>query len=154
MYSSLSSLQEFVLHHTQLLCDSYSHWLRRELLPGAHPARLAELLFDAPFALVSHDAQPDPVFNYANRGALELFGYSWQEFTSLPSRHSAEPVNQPGRQEILQQVAEHGHTYGYSGVRIARDGSRFEIRSATLWNVLDRGDYCGQAAMITDWQLL
>jgi hypothetical protein len=115
----------------------------------------ARFLFAAPFALLSHDTQPDPVFNYANQTAMSLFAMSWEDMTACPSRRSAEPVNQTERQRLLQEVTEKGYSEGYRGVRIGRHGRRFLIEGAVVWNVLDkRGIYQGQAASFRHWRWL
>lgn len=106
-------------------------------------------LFDAPFALVSHGIEADPIFNFANRKALDIFGYSWEAFTGLPSRLSAEPMAREERQHLLDQVTTKGYIDDYSGVRIASDGGRFRIVNAVVWNLLDeKGKHVGQAAKI------
>lgn len=80
---------------------------------------------------------------------------TWQEFTQLPSRLSAEPVAQAERARLLERVARDGFIDDYSGVRLAAGGTRFLIRRATVWNLLDDTDqFCGQAAMIPEWELL
>ena len=63
-----------------------------DLSCGLTGVGLARALYEAPFALVSHNTDSDPRFNYANRTALTLFEMNWNEFTTLPSRMSAEPM--------------------------------------------------------------
>lgn len=109
-------------------------------------------LYAAPFAVISHDTQPDPVFNYANGRAQQLFGMGWQEFTRLSSRYSAEPLAREERFALLERVTRYGYVDDYCGIRIAKDGSRFMICNAVVWNLLNEtGDYCGQAALIREW---
>jgi len=109
----------------------------------------------ASFAVVSHNTASDPVFNYANRTALQLFEMSWTQFTALPSRLSAEPMLQEERERLLQRVAERGFIEDYSGVRISASGRRFIIRNATVWNLQDeQGRPYGQAALLREWQPL
>lgn len=145
---------DFLLRQSALICRSYTHWTGRRLLQEAD-ADIASLLFDAGFAVLSHDTRPEPVFNYANRTAMRLFGMDWDEITRLPSRHSAEPMLQEERAGFLERVAKQGYVADYSGVRIARDGTRFLIESATVWNLIDEaGVLQGQAAMIPYWRLL
>jgi len=108
----------------------------------------AQAVFDAPFALVSHDTSPDPVFVYGNALALRLFEMSWDDFTSLPSRLSAEPVARSERDRLLSRVASENYIDDYSGVRISATGKRFVINEAVVWNLIDdSGIYRGQAAM-------
>lgn len=146
----------FMLQHTALLRDSYRHWTGRDLLaPGLGPAEAVTVLYEAPYAVVSHGTQPDPVFTYGNRQALRLFEMPWGEFTALPSRLSAEPVDQHERDRLLAGVSVRGYADNYSGVRIASTGRRFVIDDATVWNLIDgEGRYHGQAAVIRMWRAL
>lgn len=138
----------------RILCDSYRHWIGRDLLdPAPGETDAVNKLDAAPFAVVSHGTQPNPVFNYANRTALQLFEMSWEEFTALPSRLSAEPLLQAERERLLARVTQHGFIDDYTGVRISRTGKRFLIRNATVWNLLDEGGRpYGQAALLREWQ--
>ena len=114
-----------------------------------------EALFAAPFALVSHGVEADPIFNFGNQVALSLFELTWEQFTALPSRESAEPVNQAERQRLLEQVTQNGYISDYRGVRISATGKRFLIEDATVWNLVDElGRYRGQAAMFDKWSFL
>lgn len=142
--------------HVALLCANFQRCTGRPLVDlssGLHQA--AALLDSASFAVVSHDTQADPVFNYANRRALELFEMDWVEFTRLPSRLSAEPLNREERARLLERVARDGYVGDYCGVRISNKGRRFLIRNATVWNLIDpAGAPYGQAALITHWEML
>lgn len=147
---------EALARQTRLLCESYRHWTGLRLIEAdpATPQAVDELL-NAPFAVASHDTQDDPVFNYANRQALKLFGMRHEEMMGLPSRYSAEPVAREERASLLERVEKQGFVDDYSGIRIAKDGLRFIIRNAVVWNVIDeKGDYKGQAALIRDWTLM
>ncbi len=142
---------DFDIHRqVALLCSSYTHWTGLHLIPhglGAEDAVSA--LMAGPYAVVSHDTADDPIFNYANLRALELFEMDWASFTRLPSRLSAEAVNQEKRGKALDEVAKHGFVRGYCGIRIASSGRKFWIRDTTIWNVVDsNGVFSGQAALI------
>jgi hypothetical protein len=144
----------FLAEHVELLLRTYRHWTGRDLLAAnlRGPAA-ARALYEAPFALLSHDTQPDPCFSYANLTAQRLFEFSWPEIVGLPSRLSAEPLLREERERLLARVAAHGYIDDYSGVRIGKTGRRFRIQRATVWNLLDgRGQFCGQAACFADWQ--
>lgn len=144
----------YLSEHVLLLVGSYRRLLGVPLLeaPQANSEQLAQLVYEAPFALVSHDTSDDPVFNYANRTALELFEMGWDEFTRLPSRKSAEPLRREERAALLQRVTEQGYIDDYSGVRISSRGRRFRIERAVVWNLYgDSGLYRGQAAVFSDW---
>ena len=70
----------------------------------------------------------------------------------MPSRLSAEQPNQEERQRLLARVAEDGYIDDYSGVRISKNGKRFLIQRAVVWNVVDeKGKFHGQAACFKDW---
>ena len=85
--------------------------------------------------------------------ALRLFELPWEAFTRLPSRQSAEPLNQAERAQFLARVARDGYLEGYEGVRISATGRRFRILDAILWNLRDgAGERCGQAATFARWE--
>lgn len=133
--------------------DSFRRWTGRELIPsGLQAISGVEWLDMAPFALVSHGVEADPVFNYANRTALQLFEMSWETMTNLPSRLSAGPMDRAERANLLERVGRDGYIDDYTGMRIAGSGRQFKIVNATVWNLLDEhGAYYGQAAMIPEW---
>lgn len=103
------------------------------------------------FVLVAHDGKADPVFNYANQHALNLWEMSWEEFTNLPSRKSAEEDLRSDRAKMLKEAEEKGYFSNYSGVRISKTGKRFRIKNATVFNVYnDNDEKIGQAAYFTE----
>lgn len=142
--------------HIEILLRSFQHWTGRELIPpAASLEQAAQLLYLAPFAVVSHGTAQDPIFNYGNAAALKLFELPWDKFTSLPSKQSAEPEDREQRKKILEGVARNGYMDNYRGVRVSANGKRFEIEDAVIWNLLDEnGNPCGQAAKIHKWRYL
>jgi len=147
---------EFLVAHATLLIESYRRLTGRELVDRSKsPAEQARMLFEAPFLVASHGTEADPVFNYGNRAALRLFETSWEAFTAMPSRLSAEPMAQEERAQLLSRVADAGFIDDYRGVRVSRTGRRFLIERATVWNVIDAdGRYRGQAVTFGDWRYL
>jgi hypothetical protein len=146
------------LDHINLIRESYQRLLGRELIPG-DPLAAAKAIYHAPFVLVSHNTAADPIFNYGNRTALELFEMTWAEFTALPSRKSAELPNREERARLLAEVTAKGFIDDYCGIRISKTGKRFELKNVTVWNLHDpdgtpNGIYRGQAATWRDWQYL
>jgi MEKHLA domain len=140
--------------HVALLCDSYRRLLHKPLL-DLDGYDLGQRVYHADFALLSHDTAGDPLFNYANRQALQLFELNWQALIAMPSRLSAEAVNREERERLLAEVTRQGYIEDYAGIRIARSGRRFWIRRAVVWNVIDdHGCYQGQAACFNDWEFL
>ena len=112
-------------------------------------------LFNASCAVLSALGPPgsDHAFNYANRAALELFEYSWDELMGKPSSASAEPVHRDERRKLLDEVGRRGFIEDYSGIRISKNGRRFRIKKAAVFNLLDdEGRYVGQAATFADWE--
>jgi hypothetical protein len=77
---------ETIIRHSQRLLNSYQHWTGQSLLDlNASPGDIALTLFEAPFVMVSHGTETDPIFNYANRKALELWELYWKDFIQMPS---------------------------------------------------------------------
>jgi hypothetical protein len=146
----------FLVDHALDIKKSYRQLLLKELMPDIQSdGQFARQLFYAPFAVVSHDTASDPIFNYANLKALELFDLSWEAFTRLPSRLSAEPVNQAERDRLLAEVTEKGYIDHYEGVRISSSGKRFLIKNAIVWNITDENEcYKGQVARFDQWVFL
>lgn len=146
----------FLSGHAALLAASFCRTTGRVLIDPQVPAADAgRWLYEAPFAVLSHGLGDDPLFTYANRRALELFELSWQQLITLPSRLSAEPLNQAERARLLARVRGQGFIDDYAGIRISRTGRRFRIRQATVWNLSrECGDYRGQAARFDRWEPL
>jgi hypothetical protein len=142
-----------VIEQTQLIARSLRRWTGRDLLPGLfNPLGLSKHVFHAPFVLVSHGTEEDPILNYGNAAALALWEMSWEELTRTPSRLTAEAPNREERARLLAVVTERGFIDDYSGVRISKTGRRFRIAQATVWNLVDdRGNPAGQAAMFSSW---
>ncbi|MFM8683477.1 MAG: MEKHLA domain-containing protein [Chthoniobacterales bacterium] len=138
---------------SQLILSNYRRIFGRDLVTPSE----AKALFEAPFAVLSALGPfgSDHLFNYANRQALELFQYAWDELMGKPSSASAEPVHRDERRRLLDEVGEHGFIENYSGIRISKNGHRFRIKKATVFNLLDaNGNYVGQSATFADWERL
>lgn len=146
---------QFYRNHVALLVDSYRRLLNRPLLDDFHESDSGRQAFSAEFALLSHNADPEPLFNYANQAALQLFELSWDELIGMPSRLSVEPANQQIRERLMATVTQNGFVENYTGIRVSKTGRRFRINGAVIWNVHDRqGLYQGQAACFSDWVYL
>ncbi len=143
----------FLITHTELLLRSHHHWTGRPLLTQSqNPEEGARLLFEADFVLVSHGTEPDPILNYGNQKALQLWEMSWTELTRIPSRLTAEAVHRDERARLMARVTARGWIEDYRGVRISKSGRRFMVENATVWNLLDAdGQHAGQAAMFRRW---
>lgn len=149
-------------HYPTLLNASFTHWMGRSIATHAGLAEpsadaLEDFLYHAPFALVSHGTQADPVFCYANLTTQKLWEMDWDAFVQMPSRLSAEPVAdiQDDRQALLKAAMQKGWIENYSGIRISSTGKRFKIADTILWNVVDdEGTRHGQAALIMKYKHL
>jgi hypothetical protein len=147
--------QKVIIRHSQLLLYSYQHWTGRSLLDAiASPEEISQALFEAPFALISHGTELDPIFNYGNRKALELWELSWEEFTRMPSRKSAEEVVQQERDRLLADTSTKGFS-NFKGIRISSTDKRFHIEDGILWNLVDElNQRCGQAAVFSNCEFI
>jgi len=142
-----------VIAHVQRLLNSFAALLGRELVDRAGtPIEQADRLWRAPFVVVSHGTESDPVLNYGNAAALRLWEMPWGEFTRTPSRLTAEPIHREERARLLGRTRDHGFVDDYSGVRISSTGRRFQIERAIVWNLADAaGRAVGQAATFDRW---
>ncbi|HKN86631.1 MAG TPA: MEKHLA domain-containing protein [Nitrospiraceae bacterium] len=140
----------------QSLLTSYHHWTGRELIERDGSAdQQASALFSAPFVVVSHGGQTDPLLNYGNRAALDLFEMTWEDLCRTPSRLTAEPIEQAERARMLTEARARGYIVDYRGVRISKTGRRFIVEHALVWNVLTAdGMLAGQAATFSQWKRL
>lgn len=138
---------------SQLLLDSFHRWTGRDLLTRTGPPEeQARVLFAAPFVVISHGTESDPILNYGNQRALDLWELSWMQFTRTPSRLTAEPMNRAERARMLAVAEAQGYFAGYRGIRISSTGKRFLVEDATVWNVVDsQGVRLGQAATFARW---
>jgi len=147
---------QYLAEHIALLRRSLRELTGRDLVEGnPSDAAAAEMLFRAPFVLLTHNRDPDPVLTYGNRQALELFALTWEQLTAMPSRLTAEAPDREERRRLLAEVASRGFIDNYAGVRASRSGRRFLIARATVWNLTDAsGRVCGQAATFSEWRYL
>src|SRR6056300_1760377 len=100
---------------SKLILASFSGLTGSELVdPNLPEVERRQALFEAPFAVVSHGTEADPIFNYGNKTALELFEMKWDDFIKLPSRLSAEQGTQKERDQLLARVAENGYIDDYN----------------------------------------
>jgi hypothetical protein len=129
-----------------LIADSFARLLDRPLI-ASDEGDVVAALWQAPFAVVAHGVEADPVFFFGNRAALAAFECDVACFTAMPSRLSAEAPLRDERQRLLDRVARDGFIDDYTGVRISATGRRFRIERAVVWNLIDgEGVRRGQAA--------
>ena len=133
-----------------LIADSFARLTGRPLLGGA--AVSAHALWTAPKVILAHGTEPDPIFFYGNRLALELFEFTAEQLIETPSRLSAETPDRAERARLLAEVRRRGVIEDYGGVRVSSTGRRFRIERACVWNLIDEaGEIHGQAAAFDHW---
>ena len=139
--------------HVRLLIDSFARFLGRDLIPrDGSAAEQARRLFEAPFVVVSHGMEADPILNYGNAAALALWEMDLATFVQTASRLTAEPLHRDERARLLERTLRDGYVDEYQGIRISRSGRRFRIEQAIVWNLVDHaGNHRGQAATFDRW---
>ncbi len=145
-----------IVEWSRLLLDSYRHWVGHDLIKRtADATQQARALFEASFVVVSHGVEPDPILNYGNQIALDLWELPWEQFIRTPSRLTAEADDRIERSRMLERAKLSGYFDGYRGVRTSSTGRRFLIEQALVWNVIDpAGHRIGQAATFSQWSYL
>jgi hypothetical protein len=144
---------DYLGEQAKLILSSLFRMTGRNLIDsGLSDNDRCRALFEAPFCVVSHNTEADPIFNYGNKVALELFEMKWDEFTKLPSRLSAEPHTREEREKLLARVRQYGFIEDYKGVRVSSSGKRFFVEDSIVWNMIDEhGTFRGQAAVLYKW---
>jgi hypothetical protein len=137
--------------HAEAIAFSFKKLVGRALLDeeAAGPPRplWAALLEHPRMALLSVGTQPNPLLNYGNNAALALFEMSWEQLTVTPGSLTAQLEHErEERQRLLDGVTANGFVLSYSGVRVSATGRRFRIRDAAVFNIVEDGEYKGQAA--------
>lgn len=128
-----------MVHWGRLLLDSYAQWTGRELLDRlGSPEAQARTLFAAPFVVASHGTEDDPMLNYGNRMALELWEMTWAQFTRTPSRLTADPVNGPSASACwsMRGLGAGSTTIEGSGSRVQADTSWWRTQLCGTWSTL------------------
>lgn len=138
------------------MLDSYHRWLGMELIDRTGTSEeQARRVYEAPFVVVSHGTQADPLLNSANAVALSLWEMPLDRFLKTPSRLTAEPMHRDERARMLETTTRQGYIDDYRGIRISSTGRRFHIDRATVWNIVDEQDQpAGQAATFAKWVFL
>lgn len=147
---------DYLAIHTELLRSSLHNLTGRDLVDDEiDAATAAKAIFHAPFVVLSHNTEADPILTYANLAGLKLFELDWEKLVKTPSRFTASETLRDERAHLLQKVNEQGYIDDYAGVRVSSNGHRFRIEQATVWNLVDGlGMYCGQAATFSQWSAL
>ena len=146
--------QSIIIYQSQLILNNFYHWFGYPLL-DVNDETFAHQLFEASFPVFSHTDQTDPIYNYGNRKALELWELEWEQPIKTPSRYSAEPMEQADRSRLLEETMKQGYCCHAQGVRISSTGKRYNITDFAVWNLLDEHRQCrGQAATFSKWMMI
>ncbi|BAQ61511.1 hypothetical protein GM3708_1917 [Geminocystis sp. NIES-3708] len=146
-----------IINWTQIILNSYEKLLRKPLIERNNHEKLTEAknLFYADFVVLSHNNNSDPIYNYGNQKALNLWEMSWEELIKTPSKNTTQPISREERDGLLKEANLKGYISNYGGVRISSTGKRYYIKDIILWNLTDNeGKFCGQAATFSQWEQL
>lgn len=139
------------------IAESYRLRLGKEIVPisgEASPGGIEQALMTSSSVILCHDGEPDPHFIFANNAAAAAWRMGVEQLVGMPSRLSAPPELRAERAQALAHAATDGVLIGYSGERVAADGSRFMIIDATVWTVDLPGGEFGQAVVFNTWRVL
>lgn len=152
--------EPFIIEQSARMMQCYeaatgqSLFSRLQLPVTLAPVELAEALYQAKVAVLSHDVQwlqgeRVNVYNYANATALRLFERSFAEQTQLASTRSAamQVQAQGQRNSLLAQCIAKGWVQ-FSTERLSATGKTVVLNDAILFNLFDgMGVYAGQAVV-------
>lgn len=148
-----------VVMQNLLLVESYFRKTGRPLFDQeVEIQNVAQLLWEAPFALMSHDASEDPKVTYANRAGLALFEAEWDEMIGVKSKNTAREEGAVNHREeraaMLKEALANGYVDSYTGVRQTIKGDKeFRILDATIFSIESPGgDAVGQGAVLRLWE--
>ena len=151
--SSPEASNHYCVEHVVILLSNLERWTGFDLAGefGIAKVDLGRGIFLAEFCLLSSDLSADPVLNYGNQRALDLWEMSWEELTSTRSRDTARADRQSDRDGLMRQVDEKNFITGYCGERVSKTGKEFLIKDVTIWNLFDDGGKpYGRAAWFMD----
>jgi hypothetical protein len=147
-----------VIMQNLLLIESYFRKTGRPLFDQEVEIQdVAQLLWEAPFALLSHDASEDPKVTYANKVGLELFEAEWDEMIGIESKNTAREEGDINHREeraaMLREALQKGFVDDYQGVRVSLKGNEFRILDATIFSIESPGgEAMGQGAVLRLWE--
>ncbi len=152
-------LSASVVMQNLLLIESYFRKTGRPLFDQeVEIQNVAQLLWEAPFALMSHDASEDPKVTYANKAGLALFEAEWDEMIGVESKNTAREEGDVNHREeraaMLKEALAKGYVDSYTGVRQTIKGDKeFKILDATIFSIESPGgDAMGQGAVVRLWE--
>ena len=102
---------------TQTLLDSFigssaaTSFLARAMQPTKRSVCSKRRLSSCPMG-----TEVDPVLNYGNRTALQLWEMTSEQFVVTPSRLTAELTHREARERLLEATMREGYVDGYEGI--------------------------------------
>jgi len=143
--------RQWKVDHVQNLLNSFEALTNKKIIERGTPEEDLKRVEESEFVLVSHNGAEDPILNYGNQFALNLWELDWNAFTQTPSRKTAEADLRERRQVMLEIAKKQGYFDNYEGIRISSTGKRFKIKKAIVWSVTDeQGNKIGQAAYFNE----
>ena len=136
-----------LINHVKNVLDSFEKLTGKKIIKRSSPVIDYKKIENGKFVLVSHNTEKDPILNYGNAFALNLWEMDWNSFITTPSRKTAEEDKREKRKEMLEIVTQQGYYDNYEGIRISSLGKRFLIKDAIIWCVFnENGKKIGHAA--------
>jgi MEKHLA domain len=100
------------------------------------------------FGILSHGMQDDPIYNYGNCAALELFDQTLETLCQTPSRYSTVESLMEDREQLIRKINDVGYGTILNAVRTTPKGKLFVIQKIWIWHVYhDNGRRIGLAAL-------
>ncbi|CAB9507466.1 MEKHLA domain-containing protein [Seminavis robusta] len=100
------------------------------------------------FGILSHGIQEDPIYNYGNAAALELFDNTIEDLCQTPSRYSTVESLMDDREQLIQSINTFGHGTIRDATRRTTKEKLFVIATIWIWHVFDdNGTRIGLAAL-------
>jgi PAS domain S-box-containing protein len=139
-------------HLCRQILLSYQRTPHQKIIPLQTVGNAYPYLFGYSIPILAHSGIPSsnhsPRYTFVNKAAIDLFGYSWNEFIGLESRYSAQEDDRQKRDNMMQRASLEGYVMGYHGIRIRKTGELFHVHDAFIWNIKDGESVIGQAAIL------
>eukprot|EP00271_Cylindrocystis_brebissonii_P002248 TRINITY_DN12699_c0_g1_i1.p1 TRINITY_DN12699_c0_g1~~TRINITY_DN12699_c0_g1_i1.p1 ORF type:complete len:256 (-),score=42.92 TRINITY_DN12699_c0_g1_i1:548-1315(-) len=137
-----------VIMHSLAVIDSYFRATGKPIFPSSVEISVAaKALWELPRVVVTQGTEEDPLYNYGNKAALDLFEMDWPTFTSSVARKWAPEEEQTAHSELVKSAVQGVQDIG-GLVRVTSSGQTFKISQGAWWalTTLD-GEPFGQGAV-------
>eukprot|EP01023_Acetabularia_acetabulum_P002262 TRINITY_DN10883_c0_g2_i5.p1 TRINITY_DN10883_c0_g2~~TRINITY_DN10883_c0_g2_i5.p1 ORF type:complete len:312 (-),score=71.09 TRINITY_DN10883_c0_g2_i5:137-1072(-) len=135
-----------------LLVESYKRQVGKPLLEGIDITQIAQGVWEAPFALLSHDpTEEGKPYIYVNQGGLQALDCQWDDVVGKSSIEEGEEAIQ--RQQLLDETLEKGSLIGSEIKWRNKAGALITIPELSMFNVTaPDGEVVGQAVVMDKWE--